>query len=231
MAPIKANKNRSNSTSIEVANVLGAGTAKIKKKMRDIQRLLSKKRDSLPADVILENERALETLKVELQNAEQSLKVKKMAKKYHMVRFFERKKALRKYKQAKKEHDELIADKSEKKEIKKARKRLNHAEIDLAYVVNFPKDHKYIALFPNEEGEKVQDDNVKKGLLQTDEFRNSFKKEIENMVKENRLPISLEDAITGKTGDRMTLASSFITTKEEEIQKQEEEDEEDELFE
>lgn len=232
MAPIKGNRKRSNGASIEVANVIGAGTSKIKKKMRDIQRLLMKKRDVLPADVLLENERALETLKVELQNAEQQHTVKKLSKKYHMVRFFEKKKALRKYKQAKKQADELISTEAEKKEIKKAKKALKVSEIELAYIVNFPRDRKYIALFPNESGNKTDDDEkTKVGLLQTDEMRSAFKKEIEQMIKDNTLPISLKDIIAGNTGEKMTMASSFATTKEEEPEQQEEEEEEDELFE
>lgn len=231
MAPIRGKK-RSNGTSIEVANVLGAGTSKLKKKIRDIERFITKKRDSLPADVLLENERALETLKVELKNAENVQRVKKLSKKYHMIRFFEKKKALRRYKKTKKEYDELVSSDAEKKEIKKLRKKLTHAETDLLYVVNFPRDVKYVALFPNEDGDEGElDDNKKRGAQQTSEIRNALKKEIEQMNKTNTLPISLEEVVEGSVVDKTPLASNFETTRVQELTKEEQEEEEDELFE
>lgn len=231
MAPIRGKK-RSNGTAIEVANVLGAGSSKLKKKIRDIERFIAKKRDSLPADVLLENERALETLKVELKNAENLQRVKKLSKKYHMIRFFEKKKALRKYKKAKKEYDELVSNDGEKKEIKKLRKKLTHAETDLLYVVNFPRDVKYVALFPNENDDNGEvDENKKRGAQQTSEIRNALKREIEQMNKTNTLPISLEDVIKGSVVDKTPLASNFETTRVQELATQEQEEEEDELFE
>lgn len=231
MAPIRGKK-RSNGTAIEVANVLGAGTSKLKKKIRDIERFIAKKRDSLPADVLLENERALETLKVELKNAENVQRVKKLSKKYHMIRFFEKKKAMRRYKKTKKEYDELVSSDAEKKEIKKLRKKLTHAETDLLYVVNFPRDVKYVALFPNENDDEGElDENKKRGAQQTSEIRNALKKEIEQMNKTNTLPISLEEVVKGSVVDKTPLASNFETTRVQELTKEEQEEEEDELFE
>lgn len=224
MAPIKGKRQRTTGATIDVTSALGAGTSKIKKKIRDIQRLIDKKRDVLPADILLANERAIESLKVELGNAQSSLNVKKISKKYHMVRFFEKKKALRRHKNAKKEHDELIANEAEKKEIKKARKKLNHAEVDLAYVVNFPKDRKYVALFANNEGAGASD---KKATGKTEELRNSLKREIEQMMRDGTLPISVEDILAGKAGEKGTLAENFETTKDEEIVVEESDDEDD----
>ncbi|ODV78727.1 uncharacterized protein CANTADRAFT_7075 [Suhomyces tanzawaensis NRRL Y-17324] len=193
----KAPRQRSNGSSIEVASIIGGGAAKLKKKIRDIQRLL--KKDNLPGDVRTENERALKGLQVELQNTQLNLKAKEIAKKYHMVRFFERKKAIRKLKGARKQLED--AEKTEvKKDIKKARKVVKHSEIDLAYVVLFPKTEKYISLYPNSEKDG-EDTNpkAKKGLLMTDERRLQFKKEVENLIDENKLPFSIEDALKGRS--------------------------------
>lgn len=206
MPPVK-NHRRSNGVTVEVASVLGSGTSKINKKIRDIERLLAKRRDKLPANVIVENERALAALKVEKRNAENSLKLKKNAKKYHMVRFFERKKALRKYKQAKKEHDKLISDGAEKKEIKKAKKVLTHCEIDLAYVVNFPKSEKYIALYPTNSSENEKDENIRKGLLKTESERNAYKKQFEQLLKDGTLLI--EDILKGEASLQNSQAQDY----------------------
>lgn len=235
MPPIKTQRKRSsNGSSIEVASVLGAGTSKIKKKIRDIERLLAKKRDKMPANVIVENERALAALKTELENAEYVGKVKRFSKKYHMVRFFEKKKALRKYKQVKKEYDELERseegkDKKElKKELKKLRKKLSHAEVDLAYVVNFPRDRKYIALYPNENEDEELDPGVKKGLIKTEEQKQAFKKEIEQLIKEQSLPVSIEDILSGKKAAKVTSNNSKFSAPD---AAQDYEEEEDDFFE
>lgn len=182
-------------SSIEVAGAIGGGASKLKKKIRDIERLL--KKDKLPATVRTDNERALKALNVDLQNTQLNLRSQKIAKKYHMVRFFEKKKAVRKLKQALKQLEEATAT-DVRKDIKKVRKVVRHAEIDLVYVILFPKDEKYISLFPNEQEEPV-DDLAKKGLLQTDDRRRAFRKECEELLEQDKLPFSLADAASGKT--------------------------------
>lgn len=59
----------------------------VKKRIRDVTRLLSRAED-LPADVRLENERALAAYKQELAEADEEKVRQRMIKKYHMVRFF-----------------------------------------------------------------------------------------------------------------------------------------------
>ncbi|KAH3679939.1 hypothetical protein WICMUC_000682 [Wickerhamomyces mucosus] len=200
MAPIKTNRKQNNNSDGDSLNVIGSGSSKINKKIRDIERLLSKKRDQLPSDILVEKERQLAALKTELNNLSEVQKVKKIAKKYHMVRFFEKKKALRKYKQIKKEYDQLIVDVADKKDLKKLRKKLTHHEIDLAYVVNFPKDQKYIALYPTEDNNLPSNDpNKKKGLQKTENEKNAFKKQIEKWLKDDQLPVSIEDILSGKS--------------------------------
>lgn len=227
MPAIKNSQRRSNGVAVEVASVLGSGTSKISKKIRDIERLLSKRRDKLPANVIVENERALAALRIEKKNATKIQQVKKNAKKYHMVRFFEKKKALRKYKQAKKEYDQLISSNSEKKEIKKAKKKLSHCEIDLAYVVYFPKSCKYIALYPTNSSESEKDETLRKGLLKTEAERNQYKKQYEQMIKDGS--ILVEDILKGETA----ATQQSIQDQEDEAPDaaQEQDDAEDDFFE
>ena len=125
MAPhTKMNMRRKGmSSSLEMAQFLDAGVNKLKKRIRDIERLLKKKKDILPDTVIVEKERTLEALRMELETAELRSKAKKNVSKYRMIRFFERKKSLRKYKQVAKQlkedpdNDEL-KEKLEKCKIK-----------------------------------------------------------------------------------------------------------------
>jgi outer membrane biosynthesis protein TonB len=59
----------------------------IKKRIRDVRRRLERA-DDLPADVRIENERALAAYEQELVAALAEKTRQKMIKKYHMVRFF-----------------------------------------------------------------------------------------------------------------------------------------------
>lgn len=225
----KSDKRRGNGVSIDVAGILGGGAAKAKKKIRDIERLL--KRDKLPADVRAENQRALKALKIDLESTQDHLKSKKIAKKYHMVRFFERKKALRKLKQAKKAYDE-VAEKEVKKDIKKARKVVRHCEIDFAYTVLFPKNQKYISLYPNTDSNvDMSNPKVKKGVLESEEKRREYKKKVEKTINDNRLPFTFEDALAGKTividEEARTAPTKDVDAPEEAVK----EDEEDDFFE
>lgn len=59
----------------------------IKKKIRDVNRRLERSED-IPADVRVQDERALASYEQELTAAEAEKNRQKMIKKYHMVRFF-----------------------------------------------------------------------------------------------------------------------------------------------
>lgn len=185
-------------TENSISKVLNAGSGKIKKKIRDIERLL--KKDNLAANVRVDNERSLKALKVQLGNVEQQSKSKQIARKYHMVRFFERKKAVRQLKQARKAYEEAKTT-QDRKTTKKARTVLKHKEIDVAYAFMFPKDQKYISLFPNP---KNEDDSTltakaKRGMHLTEQKRIEFRKYVEGLIKDDKLPFSFEDMLSGKS--------------------------------
>ncbi|KAL6451362.1 hypothetical protein SBY92_002702 [Candida maltosa Xu316] len=185
----KSHRHKSRGASIQVAESMGSGSAKIKKKIRDIERLL-KKNSKLPADKRVEYDRALKGLKVELQNSQVQNKAKVLAKKYHM-------KAVRKLKNLRKEFEE-ISKAGVRKDIKKARKQLKHGELDLAYVVMFPKTEKYISLYPSPNDEDQTDPNVIKGLKITEERRREFRRSVEKLMDEGKLPFAIDDVLQGK---------------------------------
>lgn len=209
----------------DLSDVLGS-SVRVKKKMKSIENLLSK--DTLPADIRIEKERALKALQADLKNTRFRLKTKERAKKYHMLRFFERKKATRKLKQATKAHQEAV-EADVKKDIKKARKVMKHAQIDVAYVLMFPKSEKYIALYPNEPlPEMLKDVNVKKGMQITEEKRQQFRKEMEELIDSTKLPFTFEDVLAGKTiqvdTDRLPDAQKEVDAPQELAQAEEEDD-------
>lgn len=177
----------------DLSDVFGS-SVRARKKIKSLEGLLQ--RDNLPADVRIEKERALKALRADLKNTMFRLKTQKRAKKYHMVRFFERKKALRKLKQATKAFEEAT-EAGVKKDIKKARRALQHCQVDVAYVFMYPKSEKYISLYPIESEEL--DENEKKGRAITDAKRLEFKKKVEELIDSERLPFTFDDALAGKT--------------------------------
>lgn len=101
-----------------------AGVSKIKKRIRDTERLL--KKPGLAATKQVEAERALASFRAELDAAAHRKVEAKLSKKYHMVKFVERKKALR------------------------ALKKDNAGDVQLShwyYITRYPRDKKYRALY------------------------------------------------------------------------------------
>ena len=110
---------------------------------------------SMPSHIRQEKERALAGYKHDLQLAlEKRIKTQehsKMISKYHHVRFFERKKAERRLKQAKTAFE--IGEASEAA--------LLNAQTDLNYTLYLPLDEKYVSLWPK--GTLDDPDNVRTG--------------------------------------------------------------------
>ncbi|KAI5481478.1 hypothetical protein MNV49_004235 [Pseudohyphozyma bogoriensis] len=150
---------------------LPGSISKLKAQLRQTKRLLAK--DDLTADLRLTTERRLEVLEEELEKAEKGSVEKKMVTRYRGIRFFERQKVLRKIKAAKKA---LAAD----PEAEEHQVALLEARVDLYYVVQYPKDKKYIALFP--EGTFVPHDAPTSTPAEVSRagLRESFKKAIES---------------------------------------------------
>ncbi|KAI9809515.1 MAG: 18S rRNA maturation protein [Pycnora praestabilis] len=125
----------------------------LKKRIRDLSRRLERC-ETLPADVRVENERALAGYKQELSVADDEKRRQKMIKKYHMIRFFERQKATRRLKKLQK-HLPTISDPNEARIIEQ---QIHITEVDLNYTRFCPLDQKYTSLYPpkdsDEEGGK-----------------------------------------------------------------------------
>lgn len=200
-------KQMSTAVGVDLTKALAHGSSGIRKKMRDITRLLQ--RDNLAADMRIANERALKTLKLELQKIQGDQKERKLAQKYHKVRFFERKKAIRFYMKSKKnlesfetqlaeaeKKDDKEAVKELKKQLKKEKRVFRHSQIDLAYVLNFPKNEKYIALYatstiPLDKLPK----KAKDGIKASNDRKEEFKKIFAEQLKQGQLEVSIEEGL------------------------------------
>ncbi|KAI1413739.1 hypothetical protein F5Y13DRAFT_160962 [Hypoxylon sp. FL1857] len=128
----------------------------LKKRVRTIERRF-KAGHNMPANVQNELERELAHHQQKIEEATDDKKRKMMIKKYHMVRFFERKKADRLAKQIKSQ----LKTATDEKEIEKLNADLHRAEIDSIYTRYFPYRERYISLYPvaslGSSGEKKED--------------------------------------------------------------------------
>ncbi|KAI1374584.1 hypothetical protein F4677DRAFT_425517 [Hypoxylon crocopeplum] len=115
----------------------------VKKRARTIERRF-KTGQNIPANIQNDLERELAHHQQTIAEAAEDKKRKAMIKKYHMVRFFERKKADRLAKQI---QSQLETTKDEK-EIEKLKADLHRAEIDSLYTRFFPFRERYISLYP-----------------------------------------------------------------------------------
>ncbi|KAL3425980.1 rRNA-processing protein efg1 [Phlyctema vagabunda] len=121
----------------------------IKKRIRDVTRRLERSED-LPANVRIEDERALAAYQQDLAAADAEKIRQKMIKKYHMVRFFERQKATRQLKKLRKR----LLETESTDEVDALKKEMHIAEVDLNYTQFSPLSETYISLYPPKTGDE-----------------------------------------------------------------------------
>ena len=127
-----------------------AGTSK--QRVRGLERLLA--RGTLPPDVRAAKERELASLKGDVQKQNRVSREKHFSKKYHGVKFIERRKVERRIGNLQRRISELETDAPRDAAGKAAlQDELREAEHDLLYIRHFPRSKKYLSLFPTTDGE------------------------------------------------------------------------------
>jgi len=124
-----------------------ASNASAKKRARSLERLL--RRDNLPGDVRTTKLAELASLQQEGQQQAQQHRRKERerlnSKRYHKVKFFDRRKVERQIAALTRQLESTTVA-SEQAELQA---RLQHAQGDLLYVKHFPRQKKYLSLFPS----------------------------------------------------------------------------------
>ncbi|POR34036.1 rRNA-processing protein efg1 [Tolypocladium paradoxum] len=123
-----------------------------KKRVRNIERLLQRKQD-LPANVRNDLERELAAHRVDIADKGFQRKRSAMISKYHMVRFFERKKASRLVKQLQRK----IEKNPDSEDMDSLERELHVAEVDEAYTLYHPHVEPYISLYGNKSADDDED--------------------------------------------------------------------------
>ncbi|KAL3468453.1 hypothetical protein BJX64DRAFT_245970 [Aspergillus heterothallicus] len=130
----------------------------LKRRIRDVKRLLNK--PDLPADKRILQERALKGYEKELADEEGRRERSKMIKKYHFVRFLDRKTATKEVNRLTRQHDELAnssttdGDTKTKKQLAKLAARIHTATVNMNYTIYYPLTDKYISIYAEKKQKK-----------------------------------------------------------------------------
>ncbi|KAB8253661.1 hypothetical protein BDV32DRAFT_31506 [Aspergillus pseudonomiae] len=121
----------------------------LKKRIRDVKRLLN--RVDLPADARIVQERALAGYENDLEEEENRRERSKMIKKYHFVRFLDRKTASKDVKRLERREKEVTGsdlDSATKEEkLAALAQKLQVARVNLNYTIYYPLAERYVALY------------------------------------------------------------------------------------
>ncbi|KAJ5095802.1 hypothetical protein NUU61_005158 [Penicillium alfredii] len=128
----------------------------LKRRIRDVKRLLNKK--DLSADARVLQERALSGYEQDLVEETARRERSQMIKKYHFVRFLDRKTATKQLNRLlRREKEQNLDSKQQAHLAKKIRK----ARVNLNYTIYYPLTEKYISLYPKSQG-KPSDNPIAK---------------------------------------------------------------------
>jgi hypothetical protein len=121
-----------------------ASKGSLKSKIRGIERLVAHRGDSMPPSARTAAQAEVESLKALAAERSRRERERTLAKKYHMVKFFERRKIQRRL--------EAMTERAGRPGADAAAltARRNELESDLLYIRHFPKDKPYVALYPSD---------------------------------------------------------------------------------
>jgi len=172
------------------------------------------KRDTLPPEVVNAKEQELAGLRLEAKvRAERQRRRQEKQKinssRYKMVKFFEKKKVLKKMGQTVRRIQELeSAEKEDNTEVAKKREileqELKDLKGDLLYIKHFPTTKKYISIFGQEEKSVKHRERIKKHILVKFSEKEEKKKlnELSQETYNSLTNIAMQQAKKGKAGER-----------------------------
>ncbi|KAJ5386776.1 hypothetical protein N7509_009317 [Penicillium cosmopolitanum] len=130
----------------------------LKKRIRDVKRLLNKQ--NLPADARIVQERALAGYEEDLAEETARRERSSMISKYHFVRFLDRKTANKQLNRLLRHEKD---DKLDSKKKKSLERKIHAAQVNLNYTIYYPLTEKYISLYPKSKGKTSDDAGAESG--------------------------------------------------------------------
>lgn len=179
----------------------------IKSRIRSLQRQLAHADDNdgkqtVGADIRLNRERELASLRWDLQEAENAERRKVMIGKWHMVRFFDKQKAGRVLRRAERALRELGSESGAaggEGARKEAEEAVYEAQVDVNYAQYCPLDQPYSSLYPSNSSSKEQkEEEGPEALSLTKRERAGGDPKMRALVKQCMLDNTLDKLRNGK---------------------------------
>jgi len=152
----------------------------------------------------VQKEAQLKQLEAELKEHAAEEKEKRLTLRYRAVRFFEKRKIIRKIQSLKKKLNQIHStSKGRTSEEASLRKELDALEEDLQYVVHFPRGMKYVSLFAN--NDHRDDPSV---IQKREEIRTLIKRQLASGTKQLHTGQTRDDKDDGDEPQRGVSAAS-----------------------
>ena len=177
-----------------------------KDQIRGVQRYLRRK--DITAEARATNEKKLKQLQQQQLNRIRVDKEKKISKQYHGIKFFEKKKLLRKQRRVQKRIQEVSKAGSEKEQYA-LQAELKQIENQIIYVTHFPKGKKYVALFPNKN--KDDESMLRQRKLLMEEALRIAARETKKAKRNEKVDYSDDEDVVNK-GNTLEEQDDFFTT-------------------
>ncbi|KAF3386988.1 rRNA-processing protein efg1 [Penicillium rolfsii] len=123
----------------------------LKRRIRGVKRLLNK---DLPADARIVQERALAGYEQDLMEETARRERSNMIKKYHFVRFLDRKTATKQLNRLQRHEKEKDLNTKQKAELSQ---KIHTARVNLNYTIYYPLTEKYISLYPKQHNHEADE--------------------------------------------------------------------------
>ncbi|KAJ5959843.1 rRNA-processing protein EFG1 [Penicillium vulpinum] len=177
----------------------------LKKRIRDVKRLLNKM--DLSADARILQERALAGYEQDLADETTRRERSSLIKKYHFVRFLDRKTATKELARLTRREKEEDLDSKQKARLAA---KIHTCQVNINYAIYYPLTEKYISIYPNGKADVAKPESE----LQTDESKSNDSKPplwsvVEKCMEENTLSLLREGKLhINANGEKIQTSSS-----------------------
>ncbi|KAJ5676255.1 rRNA-processing protein efg1 [Penicillium macrosclerotiorum] len=182
----------------------------LKKRIRDVKRLLNK--GTLPADARIVQERALAGYEQDLMDEIARRERSSMIKKYHFVRFLDRKTASKQLSRLERHEKDQDLDPKQKANLVR---KIHAARVDYNYTIYYPLTEKYISLYPKSKDEASNEadaisgsESDSKEQKKTTDSKPAIWSVVEKCMKEGTLDLLREGKLNIGPDGKQTQSSS-----------------------
>ncbi|CAI7587472.1 unnamed protein product [Penicillium glandicola] len=181
----------------------------LKKRIRDVKRLLNKM--DLSADARILQERALAGYEQDLVDETTRRERSSLIKKYHFVRFLDRKTATKELNRLTRREKEEDLDSKQKARLAA---KIHTCRVNLNYTIYYPLTEKYISIYPNGKPDAAEPESeLQKQEIKSTDAKPPMWSVVEKCMEEKTLDLLREGKLhINANGEKIQASSSSTTT-------------------